>query len=200
MKKIISIFAMFSLIISLAACGNNEAIKESKPINIKLAALTEEEEKIINLFGHNEDSKVYDYTIDESITTIHVKKYILDDNLEWTETDKSGTVVKSLEGRIAFTLNETGDLRVGFQENGISSSWGKNSEINIDASTSIRSTSWFDGADIIYEEEIPLAIQIFTNSDVVTNYSTDGFYHTEKLEGHDKVIAITITFSQDQLW
>ena len=42
MKKIISIFAMFSLIISLAACGNNEAIKESKPINIKLAALTEE--------------------------------------------------------------------------------------------------------------------------------------------------------------
>jgi hypothetical protein len=51
------------------------------------------------------------------------------------------------------------------------------------------------GFNIIYNEEIPLAIQIITSSNEITTYGVESFFDTQRLKGHDKVIAVTVTFS-----
>ena len=55
--------------------------------------------------------------------------------------------------------------------------------------------------EIVYEEEIPLAIQIATSKNEISSYVVDYFYQPEEYEKFDyeHVYAITVEFSQNTI-
>lgn len=199
MKKITSILLILVLGISLYACGdkkNNKSINNSK---IESASLTEEESNILQLFELNHDSRIFDYIVDEKAKSIHIKQYILDENSEWKEHSGSSSRIGELKGRIAISINEDGGLRIAIQDkNGVSSSKYTPESLK-DITDYGKSTSWADISDIVYNEEIPLAIQIITTSNSVSSYGVESFFNPPKFQENDTVIAVTITFSEDQL-
>ena len=52
--------------------------------------------------------------------------------------------------------------------------------------------------EFVYEEEIPLAVQIITSKNEVVSYQVDYFHSPEEYEklGYEGVFAITVRFSQ----
>jgi hypothetical protein len=199
MRKIISISLILFLAISISACGNKENNERGKDSKIEVASLTEEESNVLKLFGVGGDSKIFDYIVDEKVKSMHVKQYTLDKNLEWQEQGGSLGQIKDLKGRIAISINENWSLRIAFQDKNGVTSWNSNSELSKNISNNARSTSWANSSDIVYEQEIPLAIQIITKSNSIRTFGVESFFDTQRLKGHDTVIAVTITFSQDEL-
>lgn len=199
MRKIISILLILILTGSLSACSNKENNKQENNLKIEAASLTEEESNILKLFGADIDSKIFDYIVDENTKSVRIKQYILDENLEWKEQGSSSSQIKDLKGRIAISINEELGLRIAFQDKNGVTSWSSDSEKWGDTINKARATSWANNSDIVYEQEIPLVIQIITQSNEITTYGVDSFFDTERLKGHDSVIAVTITFSQTEL-
>jgi hypothetical protein len=199
MRKIISTLLIFILTISLSACGNKEYNKQENNFKIEVASLTEEESNVLKLFGADIDSKIFDYIVDENTKSVHIKQYILDENSEWKEQGSSSGQIKDLKGRIAISINEKLGLRIAFQDKNGVTSWSSDSEKWGDTTNKARATSWANNSDIVYEQEIPLVIQIITQSNEISTYGVDSFFDTERLKGHDSVIAVTITFSQMEL-
>lgn len=199
MKKIILILLILVLGISLYACGgkkNNKSVNDSK---IEVASLTEEESNILKLFGVDANSKIFDYVVDEKAKSIHIKQYILDETSEWKERSGSSSRIGELKGRIAISINENGGLRLALQDkNGVSSS-NYNPESLNDITDYGKSTSWADSSDIVYNQEIPLAVQIITTSNSISSYGVESFFDPSKFQETDTVTAITITFSEDNL-
>ncbi|GEM_PF-6552072 len=52
---------------------------------------------------------------------------------------------------------------------------------------------------MVYEEEIPLAIQIMSTSSEISSFGSEYFNDTDKFKDYDKVIAVTVTFSEENL-
>ena len=195
MRKITSILLILVLAISLSACvykENNERVNHPK---IELASLTEEESSFLRLFGVDTTSKIFDYVVNEEAKSINIKQYILDENLEWKEQGGSSGKIEDLRGRIAISINDNGDLRIAIQDKNGVAAWSSNHEYLKDIPEHAKATSWANNSDIIYNEEIPLAIQIITSSNEITTYGVESFFDTQRLKGHDKVISVTVTFS-----
>ena len=65
-----------------------------------------------------------------------------------------------------------------------------------------RTTSFLSNrTEIVYGQEIPLAIQINTTKNEVISYFTDYFFQPEEYEklGYEHVYALTVMFSQEPL-
>ena len=195
MKKIILIFLILILSMSLSACTNKENNENLNIPKIELAPLTEEESRLLQLFGVDTTSKVFDYVVDEEAKSMDIKQYILDENLEWKENGGSSGEVEDLKGRIAISINDNGTLRIALQDKKGVGAWTSNPEPSEDMPAHAKATSWANSSDIIYNQEIPLAIQINTSSNEITSYGVESFFDTERLKGHKKVIAVTVTFS-----
>lgn len=55
--------------------------------------------------------------------------------------------------------------------------------------------------EVVYEQEIPLAIQILTAKDAVHSYDVDAFFQPERYApyGYEHIYAVTVMFSQKPL-
>jgi len=149
--------------------------------------------------GNDNSSKIFEYTVDETAKSYRVKIYTLDENLEWKEKVSSFGRVEDVKGRIAISINEDQGIRVAFQYKNAVSAWASNAGLFKDITNKTKIISWVNTYDIIYEQEIPLAIQIITSLNEIRDYGVESFFDIQKLKGHDIVIAVTITFSQKGL-
>ena len=196
MKKFISILMILVVTLSLSSCANKENNEKVNNSKIELASLTEEESNILQLFGVDTTSKVFDYVVDEKATSMAIKQYILDENLEWKENGGSSVSIEDLKGRIAISINDNSSIRIAIQDKNGVGAWISDPESLEDIQAHAKSTSWANSSDIAYNEEIPLVIQINTSSNEIASYGVESFFDTQRLKGHDKVIALTVTFSK----
>lgn len=196
MKRVLSLLMCVALIFSLGACAENNP----KQMYIEAAQLTEEEQNIAELLGLNQEHRIYDFSLDNTVKSMQINTYELIDG-EWNlVSGGGGQAFEDLDGRLALGFENIGDgLRIAVQSehNGGSTSYFK--EIKNDITGMGLNTSVLTSQkEIVYEEEIPLAIQIITSKNEVHSYMVDYFFQPEEYEKYDYeyVYAITVLFSQ----
>ena len=199
MKKLMVIVLAIVGMLSMAGCADKE--KNEEKMYIEPAQLTEEEEEIASLLGLNTEQRIYDFTLDESVQSIQVNTYRLMDG-EWKlEAGGGGQAFSDTTGRIALGFERLDEgNRIAIQSEHTDGSTEYKSERNEDLNEiGSFATSVLSGkAEVVYEKEIPLAVQIITSKNEVVSYQVDYFHSPEEYEklGYEGVFAITVRFSQ----
>lgn len=199
MKKLIVTVLVVIGMMSMVGCSDKP--KSAEKMYIEPAQLTEEEEKIAALLGLNTKQRIFDFVLDESVQSIQVNTYRLIDG-EWKlETGGGGQAFSDMDGRIALDFERLDEgIRIAIQSEHTGGSTEYESERNEDLNEigSFATSVLSEKTDIVYEEEIPLAVQVITSSNQVMSYQVDYFNSPEEYEklGYEGVFAITIRFSQ----
>ena len=199
MKKV---FALLVLLALLAGCSAEAA----PAMYIQPAELNEEEEAVAKLLGADTDQYIYDVVLDGTAKTVSVNSYVLEDG-EWRlVTGGGGMALKDgvKEGRMAFGFEDLrGECREAFQfgKEFTAVKYGSSEEPD-DPEGMGRTTALLSGrTEIVYEKEIPLAVQINTARNEVLSYDPEYFFQPEAYEeqNYEHVYALTVTFSQEPL-
>ena len=181
-KRIWALLLCVVMSISLSACAENNLDR----MYIEEAQLTEEEKNIAELLGLNQEYRLYDFSIDDTVKSMQINIYELIDG-EWhIIAGGGGQAFEDSEGRIALGFDNVADgLRIAVQSE-------HNSGMGYATST------LSDKQKIVYDQEIPLVIQIITSKNEVHSYVVDYFFQPEEYEKYDYeyVYAITVLFSQ----
>jgi len=199
MRRVIVIILAMIVMMSMAGCSDK--LKSAEKMYIEPAQLTEEEEKIAALLGLNTKQRIFDFVLDESVQSIQVNTYRLIDG-EWKlETGGGGQAFSDMDGRIALDFERLDEgIRIAIQSEHTGGSTEYESERNEDLNEigSFATSVLSEKTDVVYEEEIPLAVQVITSSNQVMSYQVDYFNSPEEYEklGYEGVFAITIRFSQ----
>ena len=199
MKKLIVAVLVVIGMMSMVGCSDKP--KSAEKMYIEPAQLTEEEEKIAALLGLNTKQRIFDFVLDESVQSIQVNTYRLIDG-EWKlETGGGGQAFSDMDGRIALDFERLDEgIRIAIQSEHTGGSTEYESERNEDLNEigSFATSVLSEKTDVVYEEEIPLAVQVITSSNQVMSYQVDYFNSPEEYEklGYEGVFAITIRFSQ----
>lgn len=197
-KKGRTLIYFIILLVTISSCGK----RQNNIMYIEKAELTKEEQNILRLTEEETNWQVFDYTVDESIQSVHIVSYYLDDSQNWKKESSSSAAVEAQDGRIFISSSEKDQQqKIGFQSGGGNvSTWIFSNEENERNETTVSTTTaWNSSANIIPEEEIPLFIQFTSNSAEIVTYSTESFFDTEKLKGYESVKAITIIFLKEPL-
>ncbi len=199
MKRIWTLLLCMVLIFSLSACAENKPSQ----MYIEKAQLTKEEENIAELLGLNQEHLLYDFSIDDTVKSMQINTYELIDG-EWhIVAGGGGQTFEDSEGRLALGFDNIADgLRIATQSehNNGSTSYFKESKNDI-AGMGYATSTLTDKREIVYDQEIPLVVQIITSKNEVHSYMVDYFFQPEEYEKYDYeyVYAITILFSQKEV-
>ena len=211
MKKVLSSILIVILLLLLTTC---EREPDKPEMYIEVAQLSEQEKNILQLIGANNSQLICDFMLDENVESIQVNSYELIEG-EWCMQYGGTQRFSDESGRLAITFD---DIPRGFQvalqeEDGssiikhsnpylIEESRSTKQESVADVELMGRTTSLISElTEIIYEEEIPLAIQISTSKDSIFSYIVEYFFTPEEYQKHDyeHVYAITVLFSQKMM-
>lgn len=196
MKRIWILFLCAVVSFSLSACAENNL----NQMYIEEAQLTEEEKNIAELLGLNQTYRLYDFFVDDTVKSMQINTYELIDG-EWhIIAGGGGQAFEDSEGRLALGFDTIADgLRIATQSehNSGSTSYFKESKNDI-AGMGYATSYLTDQKEIVYDQEIPLVIQIITSKNEVYSYTVDSFFQPEEYAKYDyeQVYAITVLFSQ----
>ncbi len=185
-----------ALSFSLSACAESDL----NQMYIEEAQLTKEEKNIAELLGLNQEYRLYDFFIDDTIKSMQINTYELIDG-EWhIVTGGGGQALEDSKGRLALGFDNIADgLKIATQSkhNSGSTSYFKESRNDLTGMGWVTSTLT-NKTEITYDQEIPLVIQIITSKNEVHSYTVDYFFQPEEYEKYDyeHVYAITVLFSQ----
>lgn len=199
MKKACVLVALLALVL----CGCTAQVAPG--MYIQPAELNEEEEAVAKLLGADTDQHLFDVVLDGTAKKVSVCTYELVDGAWELRSGGGGMALKegAKEGRMAFGFEDLrGSLRkaVQFGDDFFASSHEipkEKTEENLGRTTSFLSNR----TEIVYEREVPLAVQINTNSNGIISYDVEYFFRPEEYakSGYEHVYALTVTFSQEPL-
>lgn len=196
------IFMLLVLLALLAGCSAEAA----PAMYIEPAQLDEKEEAVATLLGADTDQHLFDVALDGTAKTVSVNTYLLEDGRWELVTGGGGMALKEGEkkGRMAFGFEDLrGEYReaVQFGKDFTAVKYGSSEEIDAPEGMG-RTTSFLSNrTEIVYGQEIPLAIQINTTKNQVLSYNPEYFFQPEEYEklGYEHVYALTVMFSQEPL-
>jgi len=199
--KLLVLFAL--LILCLSACSAEAA----PAMYIQPAELNEEEEAVAKLLGANTSQYLYDIVLDGTAKKMSVRLYELTDG-KWENFSGGGGIALeegAKKGRAAFGFEDLrGDFRqaVQFGKNCYAVSHRSPEEKTEGSDDMSTTTSYLSNrTEIVYEKEIPIAVQIVTSKNEVSSYDPEYYFHPEEYEkfGYEHVYALTVLFSQEPL-
>lgn len=199
MRKFFPIFLVLALIFFLCGCG-----KSSGPaMYIQPAQLTEEEQNIAKLADLNMNSTLFDFHVDETVRTMDIRAYELIDG-EWDIFyGGGGQTLTGTEGRIYLDFDRIAEgIRVAIQSENLNGSDSWKAIVEDEPAGTSRATSLLSQQEeIVYGQEIPLAVQIVTTKNEIRSYDPSYYFHPEDYAkyGYEHVYAITVLFSQEPL-
>ena len=197
MKRLWRLFSLF-LIIVLSGCTILNSGNQTPNMYIEMAQLTEEEENILQLSEPEEKCYLYDFYLDDTVRTIQINIYELIDE-KWENTLGGETIeFEDSQGRAALILDNIGfQAYLQNEDEFILSAYYLEQTEELDYYMASVLTSLQERKEIVYEQEIPLAIQIKTTQDKIHSYNVDFFFKPKLYAQHDyeHVYAITILFS-----
>lgn len=199
MKKIKGLVMIMVVSLLLSGCVNSKAEKMS----IQTAKLTKEETNILELFNDNEDYYIYDFNVDDTVKSMCISTYQLIDG-KWEPLEiQYRQALEDQQGRLGLEFEYLSDglnIAIQSEKNSGSSFYTKEIENDLDENSCATSVLE-DETVIVYEKEIPLAIQIVTSKDQVKSYTVDYFFKPEvyQAENDEQVYAVTVSFSQKTL-
>ena len=197
MKKIAISIVAIVFILSLASCSNTA----KKPnLYIEKAQLTKQEESIAKLLGANSEHRIYDFKLDDSVKSVRINTYELKEG-SWKQVTGFGSqAFLDNKGRLALDFDNVADgIRVAIQSEKHNSATQYSNVVTEDYTGMTRSITILDNlTEIIYEQEIPLVLQISTTKNAIRSFGVDSFFIPEEYDkyGYEHVYAVTIQFSQ----
>lgn len=204
MKKVLFLLTTLLVVVTLCGCDNENKQEEITNMYIDVAKLTEEEKDIINLTGGNNIGHIFDFSLDENVKSMYINTYQLVDGKWESINNRSSRAFSDIKGRLAIDFeNGFEDLKIAIQSEHSNGSFSNTSDVENDkykgmgVSTSLLANK----TEIIYEKEIPLAIQIITYKNEVSSYIVEYFEKPEEYAKFDYeyVYAITVMFSEKEL-
>lgn len=199
MKKVFALLALLALIL----CGCTA--QAAPEMYIQPAELNEEEEAVAKLLGADTDQHLFDVALDGTAKKVRTAVYELADG-EWHVLSAGNMALNegSKKGRMAYGFEDLrGECREAVQFEKDFTAIKHSSPDDLDDPEGLgRTTSFLSNrTEIVYGQEIPLAIQINTSRNEVLSYDTEYFFQPEEYEkyGYEHVYALTVTFSQEPL-
>ena len=163
MKKRFLLGVAACLFASLAGC-REEPDNLTASMCLEPAQLTQEEQNIADLLGASAEHPIFDFTVDESVQSLQINTYVLSNGKWELISGGGGQAFSDPQGRIALGFDKIAEgVRVAVQsENTIGSTsytYDPGEEFEgMGCATSFLSSQ----TEIVYEQEIPLAVQIVT--------------------------------------
>ena len=197
----------------LCACGNSKSTPQT--LYLELAQLTEEEASLAQLMGTERLEYLYNFAVDDAAQSLHLQMYHLV-NGKWEPTEQhSSMALSGTTGRILLEIEDFADgVRrfavqsgaPGEKPNSFSSEKhlppeSADEEDLLALGYSRLATRLSGQKAVVYEEEIPVAIQLYSKQNAVSSPNLEDFAHPENFDvSHgEEVYAITILFSQNPL-
>lgn len=197
MKKRAVVLLLIGLVVFFVSCSSAE---NSPAMYIEAAQLTEEEKQIASLLGLNTEHRIFDFVLDDRVQSMQVNTYELLDG-EWRMiSGGGGQAFSDAEGRIALGFDNIAEgLRIAVQSEHTGGSTTYTPDPADDfAGMGYATSTLNDPTEIVYEQEIPLVVQIVTAKDEIHSYMVEYFHTPEEYakHGYEYVYAITVCFSQ----
>lgn len=185
----------------LLLCGCQA--KEQEGMYLEPAQLNDQESAIAKLLGANTDQLILDFSLDETVRSVHLNTYELIDG-EWSPINGGGgMLMEDAKGRMALGFDVIPDgMRIAIQSENHSHSSSHKSSEQMDVEGMGRSTSRMASRlNVEYEKECAVACQIITSKNEIHSYDTDYFEDPSRFaeHGYEHVYAVTIMFSQKPL-
>ena len=163
MKKFISIAFIIMIFPVLIGCSK---VSQPKNMQIKSVETTKEESDVLNLLCSNLDYKIYEYKINDKVKTVTIKYYKLNNEGEW---DNLNNLIDNnpSSGKLSISKSRVNEqMEFSLQkEDGITETTAP--EITSNKKFDSNSIAWNESSDIELEKEIPLMIEVRTNSDSI---------------------------------
>lgn len=190
MKKSINLLLIITVLLTLVACD-----KSNKKMTISAITLSKNEESITKLLSVPNDSKIFDYTLDDTVKSMTITCHTLNEDIKWEDQGAISEDIKASAGRIGITIDEELQISIQSGSNGISSIKPELTELLNLPMNYTHATSWLSESSIEPDKEIPLLIKVYTDSNSIVSYDTASYFKPEHLKGNDLVIAVTVCFS-----
>lgn len=193
------------LILGLMLCSGCSAAKMGQDNYIERAELTQKEAQLVDLLGNNGEVTIYDFRVDEKVETLEITAYELVDG---TWVPNLGSGMQGLEkgsGRIALRFpviaGKSGEISVAIQTDG--ETGGFKSELTMGEleetdGMAAATSALNERREIVYDTEIPLAVQIRSGKNRVESLNVEYFHKPEEYAKHEyeHVYAVTVCFSE----
>lgn len=194
MKKFISITFIIMIFPVLIGCSK---VSQTKDMQIQSLETTKEESDVLNLLCSNLDYKIYEYKINDKIKTVTIKYYKLNSEGKW---DNLNNLIDNnpSSGKLSISksrVNEQMEFSIQ-KEDGVTETTA--SEITSNKKFTSTSITWNESSNIELEKEIPLMVEVRTNSDTIERIDINNFNEPEKVKNYENVFAITVTFSEKE--
>lgn len=168
------------------------------------ASLSESERRLGWLLGLDHDQWLYDFSTGDEIQSIHIAVYRLADGQWERASGGGGYACTAGKGRMALGFDDLAEVvRFAVQGNdmNVRSSGVRTTGSHSDESLSCLAVCLNQAVAIVPDQEIPMALQVFSSQMEIPNYSLDAFHTPEVIaaDGHEAVYAVTITFSSEPL-
>ena len=114
LKKGLSILLCFILMFSIVGCNKFE----DNNMTIEKAKLSKDEKNIFELTKVNTYVEIWDYDVDETIKSISLNCYELDENNKWQAISGGGSLLaEAKQGRISLAFDKIPDgIKISIQE------------------------------------------------------------------------------------
>lgn len=196
MKRLSGMFCALALLLLLSAC---DAQKKPAAMEIMHADLTKEEQGVFQLMKEHH-AALYDFALEAPAGQIQTQAYRLGDDGAWESVGGGAFALEEKEGRLALTFGRLSDgFRTAVQGQGMISNQNE-AHIQEGPIEESVTTGFAQGpaTKIVWDEEIPLALQIVAPREIPVSCSTTYYFSPENLmnQGYEQVYAVTVMFSK----
>lgn len=199
MKRIGTLLLCTALAVLLSACGKAPAPR----MYIEAAQLTEQEQNIIDLLAPTPAAPLYDFSLDDTVAHIQVNVYELIDGQWQPRNGSCDWALQDTNGRLVLSFEKIRNgLCVGIQSPQQQQHFSVSNDLpELEEGMGCATARLSSRTEVVYQQEIPLVVQILTTKNEIRTHGVDSFYHPEAFAqyGYEHIYAITVMFSQKPL-
>lgn len=200
-RRLAGLLLLAALMLTAGACGGKpagETAREdtARTPHIQPAQLTQEEQALVDLMGRDAACRLFEFDAGGVVSRVRIQVYQLTDGA-WNKVSGVSTPILEERGRVALNFDNMQDgLRMAVQHGELLIDHTYTPEQGAEAPGGRWVTAQLTQRQELAGEEIPLAIQIITDRQPVSDVQMEDFFRPEKYAagGYECVYAVTAEF------
>ncbi len=199
MKRGLAALLLLLALLTLGACSRGAI---AKPMRLKAVELTKQEKNLFDMMKEDRTAALYDFLLDAPATAINVHAYELTADGTWSELEGlgSGLLPNAKRGRVYISFKHIWEgMTLAVQDDDGSASvrtkLPESKETQEPVATAVAAAEY----DVVWEKEIPLALQIVAPGEQSVSLSVEYYDRPEELmnQGYSAVYMVTAKFSKE---
>lgn len=143
MKKRVRLFLFITVLITLVACYKN-----NKKMTIAAITLTKNEESIMKLLNAQNNSKIFDFTLDDTVKSIIISYHTLNKDKKWEDHGAMSGNINASSGKMGITIDDELQISLESGSKGISTMKMSITDLLNKFKNSSQGTSWLSESSI----------------------------------------------------